>query len=109
MCRYVPGAFLGTRLPVLGTAFAKFLEGVYNTKLPPTVALENITEVGYIIYVIHLWSQRYWECRYLDFVRTVQAFMVIAAFLNRLAKKGHATQKLFNCLWETVPSAHESD
>ena len=42
---------------VLGTALEKFMGGVYNTELPPTVALENIAEAGYIIYLIQLRSQ----------------------------------------------------
>ena len=66
---------------VLGTALEKFIRGVYNTKLPPTVALENIAEAGYIIYLIQLRCQPFRDCWYLHFVRTVQAFLVIAAFL----------------------------
>ena len=37
---------------VPGTALEQFIGGVYNTELPPTVALENIAEAGYIIYLV---------------------------------------------------------
>ena len=37
---------------VLSTTLEKFIWGVYNTELPPTVALKEIIEVGYIIYSI---------------------------------------------------------
>ena len=83
---------------VLGTALEKFIGAVYNTELPPTVALENIAEAGYIIYLIQLRSQPFRDCWYLHFVRTVQAFLVIAAFLQWLAKKGCGAQKFFACL-----------
>ena len=73
---------------VLGTALEKFIGGVYNTERPPTVALENIAEAGYIIYLIRLRCQPFRDCWFLHFVRTIQAFLVIAAFLHWLAKKG---------------------
>ena len=77
---------------VLGMALEKFIGGVYNIELPPTVALENIAEAGYIIYLIQLPSQPFRDCWYLRFVHTVQAFLVIAAFLHWLAKKGCGSQ-----------------
>ena len=83
---------------VLGTALEKFIGGVYNTEPPPTVAVENIAEAGYIIYLIHIRCQPYRDCSYLHFVRTIQAFLVIAAFLQWLAKNGHGAQKIFACL-----------
>ena len=67
---------------VLVTALGKFIGGVYNTELPPTVALENIAEAGYIIYLIQLWCQPFRDCWYLHFLRKVQAFLVITAFLQ---------------------------
>ena len=82
---------------VLGTALEKFIGGVYNTEQPPTVALENIAEAGNIIYLIQLRCQPFGDCWYLHFVRTVQAFVVIAAFLQWLAKKGVWGRKNF-CL-----------
>ena len=66
---------------VLGTALEKFIGGVYNTELPPTVALENMVEAGYIICLIKLRCQPFRDCWYLHFVRTVRAFLVMAAFL----------------------------
>ena len=83
---------------VLGTALQKFIGGVYNTELPPTVALENIAEAAYIIYLIQLRCQPFRDCWYLHFVLTVQAFLVIAAFLQLPAKKGRGAQKIFACL-----------
>ena len=80
---------------VLGTALQKFIGGVYNTELPPTVALENIAEAAYIIYLIQLRCQPFRDCWYLHFVHTVQAFLVIAAFLQLPAKKGRGAQKFF--------------
>ena len=47
---------------VLGTALEKFIRGVYNTELPPTVAMEDITEAGYIIYLIQLRCQPFRDC-----------------------------------------------
>ena len=66
--------------------------------MPPTVALGDITEAGYIVYLIRLWCQPFHDCWYLHFVCTVQAFLVIAAFLQRLARNWHAAQKFFPCL-----------
>ena len=83
---------------VLGRALEKFIGGVYNTGLPPTVALDNIAEAGYIFYVIQLRCPPFRDCSYLHFVGTVQAFVVIAAFLQWLAKNGHGAQKNFACL-----------
>ena len=83
---------------VLGTALEKFIGGVHSTELPPTVAVENIAEAGYIIYLIQLRSQPFRDGWYLHFVRTFQAFLVIAAFLQWLAKKGCGAQKKFACL-----------
>ena len=82
----------------MGTALEKCIGGVYNTELPPTVALENIAEAGYIIYPIQLRGQPLWDCWYLHSVRTVQAFLVMAAILQWLAKKGYGAQKFFACL-----------
>ena len=79
-------------------ALEKFVGGVYNTQLPPKVALENIAEAGYIIYLIQLRCQPFRDCWYLHFVRTVHAFLVIAAFLQWLAKKGCGAQNFFACL-----------
>ena len=59
----------------------------------PTVAVANITEAGYIVYVIHLRCHPLRDWWYLQFVHTVQAFLVIAALLQGLAKKGHGPQK----------------
>ena len=73
---------------VLGTALEKFIGGVYITELPPTVALENIAEARYIMYLVWLRNQSFRDCWDLHFVRTVQAFLVIAAFLQWRAKKG---------------------
>ena len=84
---------------VLGTALGKFIGGVYNTGLPPTVAQEDIAEARYIMYLIQLRCQLLRDCWYLHFVRTAQAFRVIAAFLQWLAKNGHGAQKTFACLW----------
>ena len=83
---------------VLGTTLKKFIGGVHNTELPPAVALEDIAEAGYIIYLIQLRCQPFRHWWYLQFVCTVQAFVVIAAFLQSLAKNGHGAQKLFACL-----------
>ena len=47
---------------VLSTALETFIGGLYNTELPPTVALENIAEAGYIIYLIQLRSQLFRDC-----------------------------------------------
>ena len=82
---------------ILGTALQKFIGGVYNTELPPTIAVENIAEAGYIFYLIQLRCQPFRDCWYLHFVRRVRAFLVIAAFLQWLAKKRRAAQKLFAC------------
>ena len=76
-----PLVHAGHHAMVLGTAFAKFLDGVYNTELPPTAALENIVEAGYIIYRIHLRCQPFRDRWYPHFARTVQAFLVIALCL----------------------------
>ena len=83
---------------VLGTALEKFIGGVYNTELPPTVAVENIAKGGYILYLIQLRSQPFRDCWYLHFVRTVQAFLVIPVFLQWHAKKGCGAQSFFACL-----------
>ena len=84
--------------PCLGYGSRKIHGGVYNTELPPTVALENIAEAGYIIYLIQLRCQPFWHWWYLHFVRKVQVFLVIAAFLQLLAKNEHGAQKFFACL-----------
>ena len=83
---------------VLGTALEKFIGGFYNTQLPPTVAMENIAEARYIIYLIEHRCQPFRDCCYLHFVCTVQAFLVIAAFLQWLAKKVRGVQKFFACV-----------
>ena len=83
---------------VLGTAPKYFIGGFYNTQLPPTVALENIAKAGYIVDLIQLRCQPFRDCWYLHFVRTVQAFLVIAAFLQWLAKNGHGAQNCFTCV-----------
>ena len=82
----------------MGAALEKFIGGVYNTELPLTVALEDINEVGYIIYLIQLRCQPFRDCSYLHFVRTLQGFLVIAAFVQCLAKNGQEPQKIFTCL-----------
>ena len=61
---------------LLGTALGKLIRGV---------ALEDITEAGYIIYLIQLRCEPYRDGWYLHFVRTVEAFLVVAAFLQRLS------------------------
>ena len=83
---------------VIGTALEKFIGAVYNTELPPTVALEDIAKAGYIIHLIHLRCQPFREGLYLHFLRTAGAFLVIAAFLQWLAKNGHGARKTFTCL-----------
>ena len=83
---------------VQGTALEKFIGGGHNTELPPTVTLENIPKAGYIIYLIQLGCQPFRDRWYLHFVRTVQGFLVIAAFLQWLAKKGRWAQKFLACL-----------
>ena len=83
---------------VLGKALEKFIGEGYNTELPPTVALEDITEAGCMIYLVQLRCQPFRDCCHLHFVRTVQAFQVIAAFLKRLARHGHGAQKFFACV-----------
>ena len=83
---------------VLGTALEKFIGEGYNTELPPTVSLEDITEARYMIYLMRLRCQSFQDCWYLHFVRIVQAFLVIAAFLQRLVRIGHGSQKNFPCL-----------
>ena len=79
---------------VLGTTVEKFIGGVCNTQLPPTVALEDIAEGGYLIYLIQLRCQPFRDCRYLHFVRTFQPFLRTAAFLQWLAKNGHGAKKI---------------
>ena len=82
----------------LGTALEKFIGGVYNTELAPTVALENIAEAGYIIYLIQLRYQPFRDSWYLHFVRTVQAFPVIAPLFAVAGEKGVWGTKIFACL-----------
>ena len=87
---------------VLGTALEKFIGGCFNTEPPPTVALENIAEAGYIIYLVHLRCQPFRDCWYLNCVCTVQAFLVIATFLQWMAKKLAWGTKVF-CLFVWQP------
>ena len=47
---------------VLGTTLEKFMGGVCNTKLPPTVALQYITKARYMIYLIRLRCQPFRDC-----------------------------------------------
>ena len=83
---------------VLRTSLEKFIGRVYNTELPPMVALEDIVEARSIIYFIHLRCQPFRAIWSLHFVSTVQAILVMAAFVHSVSKNRHGAQKFLACL-----------
>ena len=51
-----------------------------------------------MVSLIELRFPRLRDCWYLHLVGTVQAFLVIAGFLQRLSRNGHREKKFFLCL-----------
>ena len=62
------------------------------------VALEDITEAEYIIYFIQLRCQPFRDALFLHLILTVRGFLMVAAFLQCLARSGHRRQKCHTCL-----------
>ena len=72
--------------------------GFYNTEVLPTVAPEDITEAGYIIYPTKLRYTPFRVYWFLHFVLTGHAFLVIAAFLPWLGRNGYGAKKFLTCV-----------